>query len=189
VELLVDVEDELDDVDEELDVLDDELVDDEELVDDDELVDDEELVDDDELVLDDELLELVELLVLLELEDELDVLDDVLLDVVLEVVVVVGGTLRPMMLTRSQLHFDPVPGSVVSSFTHTLPALLSQLVQVPASTMLSALESEHVTWVVNWNVLKRQVPPPSVQGAVTAFPQGFVFWAYTSPQLSESALK
>ena len=117
-----------------------------------------------------------------------DVDDELGVDVVLDVVGVVGTT-RPMMSTRSQLHFDPVPGSVVSSLVHTPPALLSQLVQVPASTMLSALESAHVIMVVNWKVLKRQVPPPSEHGAVTPFPHGFVFWAYTSPQLSESALK
>ena len=104
---------------------------------------------------------------------------------VLDVVVVVVGTLRPTMSTLPQLHFDPVPGSVSNSFVHIPTTLLSQLVQVPASTMLSASESEHVTWVVNWKVVKRQVPPPlPVQGAVTAFPQGFVFSAYTSPQLS-----
>lgn len=164
------------------------------------VVDVEEDVEVEELVLDvdvlvdvDELDELVLLEVLVDV-DVVDVLelveedDELLVDVVLDVVVVVGGTLRPEMLTRPQLHFEPVPGSVVSSLVHTAPALLSQLVHVPASTMLSALESAHVTWVVKSKVVKRQVPPiPPVQGPITLFPQGFVFCAYTSPQLSPSA--
>jgi len=109
--------------------------------------------------------------------------------VVVLVVVVGGGVFRPTMSIISQLHFDPVPGSVSSSFVQKPSGWLSQLVHVPVSTTLSALESVHVTMVVNVNVEKRHVPPmPLVQGPVTLLPHGFVFCAYTSPQLSPSAL-
>jgi hypothetical protein len=105
------------------------------------------------------------------------------------VVVVGGGTFRPTMSICSQLHFEPVPGSVSSSLLQKPSGMLSQLVHVPVSTTLSALESVHVTIVVNVKVEKRHVPPPlPVHGAVTLLPHGFVFCAYTSPQLSPSAL-
>jgi len=109
---------------------------------------------------------------------------------VVELVVVVGGgVFRPTMSIISQLHFDPVPGSVSSSLVQKPSGWLSQLVHVPVSTTLSALESVHVTMVVNVKVEKRHVPPmPLVQGPVTALPHGSVFCAYTSPQLSPSAL-
>ena len=105
-----------------------------------------------------------------------------------DVVVVVVGTLRPTMSTLPQLQSAPFPGSVSTSLLHVPDLLLFQLVQVPASTMLSrGGETVHVTRVVNLKVVKRQVPPPPpVQGPVTAVPQGFVFWLYTSPQLSAS---
>jgi hypothetical protein len=105
------------------------------------------------------------------------------------VVVVGGGTFRPTMSILSQLHFEPVPGSVSSSLVQKPSGWLSQLVHVPVSTTLSALESVHVIIVVNVKVEKRHVPPmPLVHGPVTLLPHGFVFCAYTSPQLSPSAL-
>jgi hypothetical protein len=105
------------------------------------------------------------------------------------VVVVGGGTPSPTMSILSQLHFEPVPGSVSSSFEQKPSGWLSQLVHVPVSTTLSAFESVHVIIVVNVKVEKRHVPPmPLVHGPVTLLPHGFVFCAYTSPQLSASAL-
>src|SRR5262249_343286 len=99
---------------------------------------------------------------------------------------VVGVQMRPVMLTAPQLHFDPVPGSVPSSFRHVPPIWLSQLVQVPASTVPSPFVSVHLTLVVKVKVVKRQVPPPLVQGPLSgaAFPHGSVFCAYTSPHTS-----
>jgi hypothetical protein len=92
------------------------------------------------------------------------------------------------MLTASQLHLEPVPGSVSNSSLQVPPALLSQLVQVPASATKSPSESVHTISVVNWKVVNRQVPPPSVQGARTSVPQGDVPWASRSPQSLLSAL-
>jgi hypothetical protein len=131
----------------------------------------------------------VELVVVELVVVELVVVLLVVVVLVVLLVVVVGGTLRPTMSIRLQLHLEPVPGSVPSSLVHTAPGMLSQLVHVPVSTMLSASESVHVTIVVKSIVVKRQVPPmPPVHGPVTALPHGSVFCAYTSPQPSPSAL-
>jgi hypothetical protein len=89
----------------------------------------------------------------------------------------VGVQMRPWMLRVLQLHFDPVPGSVPSSLVQTPPMLLSQLVQLPTSTVPSPLSSVQKIDEVNVKVVKRQVPPIPVQGAMSAFPHGLVFWA------------
>jgi hypothetical protein len=93
-----------------------------------------------------------------------------------------------MMSIGLQLHFDPVPGTVSSTPLQTVLSLLSQLVQVPTSAIPLSSLSAQVIVVVKVNVVNTHVPPPpSVQGAVTAFPHGSVVTECTSPHASKSA--